>query len=88
MRLLLPLLIVLDRKQRLLYVMNPNKYRACQYLIQWHEQRGDKILVFSDNIYSLEKVSAASAALNANQHCFVVREGPEEAAYSWKDKRR
>eukprot|EP00474_Spongospora_subterranea_P010274 CRZ10732.1 hypothetical protein [Spongospora subterranea] len=42
-------------KQRLLYVMNPNKFRACQYLINWHEARGDKILVFSDNIFSLEK---------------------------------
>ena len=35
--------------------MNPNKFRACQYLINWHEARGDKILVFSDNIVSLEK---------------------------------
>jgi DNA excision repair protein ERCC-3 len=35
--------------------MNPNKFRACQYLIDWHEKRGDKILVFSDIIYSLEK---------------------------------
>jgi DNA excision repair protein ERCC-3 len=44
-----------SKKQQLLYVMNPNKFRACQYLIDWHEKRGDKILVFSDIIYSLEK---------------------------------
>ncbi|DBA93765.1 hypothetical protein WJX82_000412 [Trebouxia sp. C0006] len=41
-------------KQKLLYAMNPNKFQACQFLIQYHEQvRGDKIIVFSDNIFSL-----------------------------------
>jgi DNA excision repair protein ERCC-3 len=43
------------KKQQLLYVMNPNKFRATQYLIDWHEKRGDKILVFSDIIYALER---------------------------------
>jgi DNA excision repair protein ERCC-3 len=43
------------KKQQLLYVMNPNKFRACQYLIDWHEKRGDKILVFSDIIFALER---------------------------------
>lgn len=42
-----------SRKRTLLYVMNPNKFQACQYLIQYHEQRGDKIIVFSDNVYAL-----------------------------------
>jgi DNA excision repair protein ERCC-3 len=41
-------------KGRLLYTMNPNKFRACQQLIEQHEQRGDKILVFSDNIFALK----------------------------------
>ena len=41
------------RKRRLLYVMNPNKFRACQFLIQYHERRGDKIIVFSDDVYAL-----------------------------------
>ncbi|KAG0172940.1 DNA repair helicase RAD25 [Apophysomyces sp. BC1034] len=41
------------RKRTLLYVMNPKKFQACQYLIQYHEQRGDKIIVFSDNVYAL-----------------------------------
>lgn len=41
-------------KQRLLYVMNPNKLRACEYLIKRHEKRGDKILVYSDNVYALQ----------------------------------
>lgn len=30
--------------RQLLYVMNPNKFMVCQYLINWHEQvRGDKV---------------------------------------------
>lgn len=40
-------------RQRLLYTMNPNKFVACQYLIRQHERRGDKILVFSDNVFAL-----------------------------------
>ena len=40
-------------KQMLLYVMNPNKYRACEFLIRLHEKRGDKVLVFSDNVFAL-----------------------------------
>ncbi|KAJ3140914.1 hypothetical protein HK100_008278 [Physocladia obscura] len=31
-----------SRKRQLLYVMNPNKIQACQYLIDYHEARGDK----------------------------------------------
>jgi len=34
--------------------MNPNKFITCQYLIEYHEARGDKIIVFSDNIFSLK----------------------------------
>lgn len=41
-------------KQRLLYVMNPNKFRTCEYLIRLHEARGDKVLVFSDNVFALK----------------------------------
>ena len=43
-----------SRKKMLLYCMNPTKFQACQYLIQYHENRGDKIIVFSDNVYALE----------------------------------
>ncbi|CAK0736769.1 General transcription and DNA repair factor IIH helicase subunit xpb2 [Coccomyxa viridis] len=43
-------------RRQLLYVMNPNKFQACQFLIQYHEQvRGDKIIVFSDNIFALRE---------------------------------
>lgn len=38
----------------LLYCMNPKKFQACQFLIKYHEDRGDKIIVFSDNVYALE----------------------------------
>ncbi|ETN36559.1 uncharacterized protein HMPREF1541_08837 [Cyphellophora europaea CBS 101466] len=42
-----------NRKRALYYMMNPIKYQVCQYLIDYHERRGDKIIVFSDNIFAL-----------------------------------
>ncbi|KAL8827788.1 MAG: hypothetical protein Q9191_002977 [Dirinaria sp. TL-2023a] len=44
-----------SRKRALLYVMNPRKFQACQFLIDYHERRGDKTIVFSDNVYALER---------------------------------
>ena len=41
------------RKKSLLYNMNPNKFRICQYLIKLHSARNDKIIVFSDNVFAL-----------------------------------
>ncbi|XP_043268353.1 general transcription and DNA repair factor IIH helicase subunit XPB [Venturia canescens] len=41
-------------RKLLLYVMNPNKFRACQYLVRYHERRGDKTIVFSDNVFALK----------------------------------
>jgi len=43
-----------SRKRMLLYCMNPRKFQSCQFLIKFHESRGDKIIVFSDNVYALE----------------------------------
>lgn len=43
-----------SKKRRLLYVMNPRKFQICQFLIDYHEARGDKIIVFSDNVYALK----------------------------------
>ncbi|ETS65108.1 hypothetical protein PaG_00566 [Moesziomyces aphidis] len=43
-----------SRKKMLLYCMNPKKFQACQFLIDYHENRGDKIIVFSDNVFALE----------------------------------
>ena len=34
--------------------MNPNKYRSCQFLVRHHVARGDKVLVFSDNVFALK----------------------------------
>ena len=42
------------RKQLLFYACNPVKFQVCQFLINYHKQRGDKIIVFSDNIYALQ----------------------------------
>ena len=39
--------------------MNPNKFRACQFLIRYHERRNDKIIVFSDNVYALKHYALA-----------------------------
>ncbi|RJE19327.1 dna repair helicase [Aspergillus sclerotialis] len=44
-----------SRKAALLYIMNPRKFQACQYLIDYHEKRGDKVIVFSDNVYALRQ---------------------------------
>ncbi|XP_011179646.1 general transcription and DNA repair factor IIH helicase subunit XPB [Zeugodacus cucurbitae] len=41
-------------KKMLLYVMNPSKFRSCQFLIRYHEKRGDKTIVFSDNVFALK----------------------------------
>jgi DNA excision repair protein ERCC-3 len=42
------------RSQLLLCAMNPSKFQACQFLIKYHESRGGKIIVFSDNVYALK----------------------------------
>lgn len=47
-------LICRTSKRVLLYVMNPHKFRATQYLIKYHERRGDKTIVFSDNVFALK----------------------------------
>ncbi|XP_073042859.1 general transcription and DNA repair factor IIH helicase/translocase subunit XPB1-like isoform X2 [Primulina eburnea] len=45
-----------SKKKQALYVMNPNKFRACEFLIRFHEQqRGDKIIVFADNLFALQE---------------------------------
>jgi DNA excision repair protein ERCC-3 len=41
-------------KKMLICVMNPNKFRATQFLIEYHEKRNDKIIVFSDNVFALK----------------------------------
>lgn len=43
-----------SKKRQLLYIMNPRKFQACQFLIEYHEKRGDKVIVFSDNVFALK----------------------------------
>lgn len=43
-----------SKTRSLLWIMNPRKFQACQFLIDYHEKRGDKIIVFSDNVYALQ----------------------------------
>lgn len=43
------------QRRALLATLNPGKFQACQFLINYHEARGDKIIVFSDNVYALKK---------------------------------
>ncbi|KAM6537791.1 DNA repair helicase RAD25 [Fusarium falciforme] len=42
------------RMKRILGAVNPFKFQACQHLINYHESRGDKIIIFSDDLYSLK----------------------------------
>ena len=34
--------------KQMYYVCNPNKFIACEFLVQMHEAKGDKVIVFSD----------------------------------------
>ena len=43
-----------SRTQRLLYILNPRKFRACEYLVKYHTKRGDKIIIFSDDVPALK----------------------------------
>ncbi|KAJ1446781.1 P-loop containing nucleoside triphosphate hydrolase protein [Pelagophyceae sp. CCMP2097] len=47
------------RRQRLLYVLNPVKFRAAEYLVKYHEARGDKVILFSDDVYALLQYAKA-----------------------------
>eukprot|EP01053_Blabericola_migrator_P000436 Blabericola_migrator_1__435@NODE_1104_length_5428_cov_159_283343_g756_i0_p2_GENE_NODE_1104_length_5428_cov_159_283343_g756_i0NODE_1104_length_5428_cov_159_283343_g756_i0_p2_ORF_typecomplete_len408_score70_30ERCC3_RAD25_C/PF16203_5/4_9e83Helicase_C/PF00271_31/1_1e08ResIII/PF04851_15/2_9e06ResIII/PF04851_15/6e03SNF2_N/PF00176_23/0_11SNF2_N/PF00176_23/5_3e02_NODE_1104_length_5428_cov_159_283343_g756_i028394062 len=46
-------------KQRKLWVCNPNKLRVCEFLVRFHEERRDKVIVFSDNLFALKEVAYA-----------------------------
>ena len=40
-----------------LCVMNPNKIHACEFLLRMHAKRGDKTIVFSDDIFALRTLA-------------------------------
>ena len=43
-------------KKQALWVCNPNKLMACEYLMRFHEKWGDKVIIFSDNVFTIEKL--------------------------------
>ncbi|KAF4676486.1 hypothetical protein FOL47_006124 [Perkinsus chesapeaki] len=43
--------------KRALYTSNTNKLTACEYLVALHESRGDKIIVFCDNVVLLKEMA-------------------------------
>lgn len=71
-----------DRKRMLLYSMNPNKFQACQFLIKYHEDRGDKVIVFSDNVYAL----GVGRLLSTSSDLLIlagIRETARETFHPW-----
>lgn len=74
-----------SRKRMLLYCMNPKKFQACQFLIKYHEDRGDKIIVFSDNVYALEVKLSIYFDLNLSDHVYEegLRQETREVIHSW-----
>jgi DNA excision repair protein ERCC-3 len=43
-----------SRRRRVLAIMNPTKFQICEHLINKHEARGDKTIVFSDSVCALK----------------------------------
>jgi superfamily II DNA or RNA helicase len=74
---------VSSRKKLLLHCMNPIKFQSCQYLIEFHENRGDKIIVFSDNVYALEvrRISSAPMSLTTHLSLSDVRHQARQAVH-------
>lgn len=42
-------------RRRVLAIMNPGKFQTTEFLIDRHERRGDKIIVFSDSVLALKE---------------------------------
>ena len=60
----------------LLYCMNPKKFQACQFLIKYHEDRGDKIIVFSDNVYALQVSAVVKPLATRDPYSMTARLTP------------
>eukprot|EP00051_Salpingoeca_urceolata_P029167 m.489121 g.489121 ORF g.489121 m.489121 type:complete len:797 (+) comp26400_c0_seq1:233-2623(+) len=46
-----------DILRRHLYVTNPNKFQACEFLMKAHEKAGDKVIIFSDDVFALRTLA-------------------------------
>lgn len=40
-----------------LWICNPNKYIIAEFLMHWHEDRRDRVIIFSDNVFSIEHMA-------------------------------
>lgn len=65
------------RISKLIYILNPNKFRVCEYLVRYHEARGDKIIIFSDDVIALKLYSES---LNCP---FIYGETTEDERRKW-----
>lgn len=72
--------------QRSLWTCNPNKLKTCEFLIRHHEERGDKIIVFSDNIFILKEFARKlgryyiCGSVNLRERMQILSEFQESAA--------
>lgn len=70
--------------------MNPNKFQACQFLVKYHEGRGDKVIVFSDNVYALEVIKLCSLTFETCTHFhdlhIGIRKAPAQIIHPWWDE--
>ena len=69
------------RVQRLLYVMNPTKVRTCEYLVRYHVKRGDKIIIFSDDVPAL--ILYCQGLQNVYQIPYIFGSTPEHERRKW-----
>ncbi len=65
--------VMFVRKQLLLYVMNPNKFRACEFLIRFHEARGDKVGVLVSMCLSCSHLVSCLQILVFSDNIFALR---------------
>eukprot|EP00948_MAST-09A_sp_MAST-9A-sp1_P001096 g1096.t1 len=61
-----------------LYNLNPIKIRVVDFLIRYHENRGDKILVFADDLFALDVLAARLQGGSRNRLKLDGRTGSEE----------
>ena len=73
----------------LLCVMNPNKFRVCQFLIRYHEQRNDKIIVFSDSMFALSTYAKKleKYSMNENQMFIECLSSSFQTLHLWWNSR-
>jgi DNA excision repair protein ERCC-3 len=59
-----------SRLQRLLYTLNPTKFRMCEFLVKYHSEKGHKIIIFSDDVPALWLYCEAMKAIQPIPYIF------------------